>query len=136
MRVVFDTNVIVSAFLFEDSTPAQAFFTAIKNGEILLSAPLAEEINRILYRPKFDSYLTFEQREDFIAALVESSVLVEVVETIAVCRDPKDNMVLELAASGKADAIVTGDSDLLVLNPFREIPILIPKDFLETYKLS
>lgn len=45
-------------------------------------------------------------------------------------------MLLELAASGKADVIVTGDSDLLVLNPFRDIPVLNPKDFLETYKLS
>jgi putative PIN family toxin of toxin-antitoxin system len=136
VRVVFDTNVLVSALLFENTTPAQAFFAALKNGKVLLSALLAEEINRILYRPKFDRYLTFEQREDFIAALVESSVLVEITETIAVCRDPKDNMLLELAASGKADVIVTGDSDLLILHPFRDIPVLNPKDFLETYKLT
>ena len=135
MRVVFDTNVLVSALLFENSTPAQAFFAALKHGKVLLSAPLAEEINRIIYRPKFDRYLTDEQRADFITALVESSVLIEIKETITACRDPKDNMILELAVSGEADVIVTGDSDLLVLNPFEEIAILNPKDFLETYKL-
>jgi len=134
VRVVFDTNVLVSALLFETSTPAQAFFAALKHGEILLSAPLAEEINRIIYRPKFDRYLTDEQRADFITALVESSVLIEIKETITACRDPKDNMILELAVSGEADVIVTGDSDLLVLNPFEEIAILNPTDFLETYK--
>lgn len=133
MRVVFDTNVLVSALLFEDSTPARAFFAALKRGKVLLSAPLAEEINRIIYRPKFDRYLMNEQRADFIAALVESSELVEVKETITVCRDPKDNMVLELAVSGKADVVVTGDEDLLVLNPFEEIAILNPTDFLENY---
>lgn len=136
MRVVFDTNVLVSALLIENSTPAQAFFAALKHGEILLSAPLAEEINRIIYRPKFDRYLSDEQRADFITALVESSLLIEIKETIIVCRDPKDNMILELAVSGNADVIVTGDEDLLVLHPFEKIDILNPKDFLETYKLS
>jgi putative PIN family toxin of toxin-antitoxin system len=132
MRVVFDTNVIVSALLFENSTPAQAFFAALKSGEVLLSAPLAEEISRIIYHPKFDRYLTDEQRADFITALVEASALVEIKDTITVCRDPKDNMILELAVSGKAEVIVTGDADLLVLNPFEQISILSPKDFLET----
>jgi putative PIN family toxin of toxin-antitoxin system len=132
MRVVFDTNVIVSALLFENSTPAQAFFATLKSGEVLLSAPLAEEISRIIYHPKFDRYLTDEQRADFITALVEASALVEIKDTITICRDPKDNMILELAVSGKAEVIVTGDADLLVLNPFEQISILSPKDFLET----
>ena len=46
------------------------------------------------------------------------------------CRDPKDNQFLELAVNGQADFIVTGDEDLLVLHPFRAIPILTPRDFL------
>lgn len=133
MRAVFDTNVLVSALLFEQSTPAQAFFAALNDGEILLSAPLAEEINRILYHSKFDRFITFEQREDFIAALVESSMLIDITETVTVCRDQKDNLILELAVSGKADVIVTGDSDLLVLDPFRDIRLLNPKDFLAHY---
>ena len=136
MRAVFDTNVLISALLFENSIPAQAFFAVLKQGEVLLSAPLADEINRILYQTKFDRYLTFEQREEFMIALVETSLLIDVTETIAVCRDPKDNMLLELAVSGQADMIITGDSDLLALNPFRDIAILNPKDFLTAYPLA
>ena len=98
-----------------------------------MSAPLADEINRILYQEKFDRYLTSEQREEFLIALVQSSVLVDVTETISVCRDPKDNMLLELAVSGQADVIVTGDSDLLALNPFRNTLILNARDFLTDY---
>jgi putative PIN family toxin of toxin-antitoxin system len=133
MRVVFDTNVLISALLFEQSTPAQAFFAALQQGEVLMSAPLANEINRILHRKKFDRYLPSDQRGTFLIALVQSTTLVETTETVHVCRDPKDNMLLELALSGKADVIVTGDSDLLVLHPFRQIAILKPEPFLKAY---
>ena len=133
MRAVFYTNVLVGALLFENSTPAQAFFSAISNGEILLSIALVNEIHHILYRSKFDRYISDAQSEDFILALVESGTLVDVMEEISICRDPKDNMILELAVNGKADVIVTGDSDLLDLSPFREILILNPQTFLTQY---
>jgi putative PIN family toxin of toxin-antitoxin system len=133
MRVVFDTNVLVSALLFEYSTPAQAFFFAASNGEILISADLVNEIHRVIYRPKFDRYISDSQREDFTLSLVEAGDLVNVTDAIAVCRDPKDNMILELAVSGKADVIVTGDDDLLALNPFRKISILNPQAFLTLF---
>jgi len=50
-----------------------------------------------------------------------------------VCRDPKDNKYLELAVAANASCIVTGDQDLLVLNPFRNIPILTSADFLAQF---
>ena len=94
MRAVFDTNVLVSALMFEQSTPARAFFAALQGGEVLLSAALANEISTILHRKKFDRYFSEEQCETFLIALVQSSKLVEVTETIQVCRDPKDAMLL------------------------------------------
>ena len=133
MRAVFDTNVLVSALMFEQSTPARAFFAALQGGEVLLSTPLANEISTILHRSKFNRYFSEEQRETFLIALVQSSKLVEVTKTIQACRDPKDNMLLELAVSGKADALITGDTDLLVLNPFKKIAILQPEAFLTVY---
>jgi putative PIN family toxin of toxin-antitoxin system len=133
MRAVFDTNVLVSALMFEQSTPARAFFAALQGGEVLLSTPLANEISTVLHRRKFNRYFSEEQREIFLIALVQSSKLVEVIETIQACRDPKDNMLLELAVSGKADALITGDTDLLVLNPFKKIAILQPEAFLTVY---
>ena len=130
MRVVFDTNTLVSALLFESSVPAQAFFAAMDAGEILLSASLVNEVNEVLQRKKFKKYISAEQREEFLIALVQWGRLVEITETVAVCRDPKDNHILELAISGDAQVVVTGDSDLLVLNPFKAIQILTPRDFL------
>jgi len=72
MRVVFDTNVLVSALLFEDSTPAQAFFFAVVKGAVLISTALIEEVHRVIHRPKFDRYIDDSQREDFILSLVET----------------------------------------------------------------
>ena len=66
-------------------------------------------------------------------ALVDAGVLVDITESISVCRDAKDNMILELAISGRADVIVTGDSDLLVLNPFQGMAVLVPQMFLTKY---
>jgi len=130
MRFVFDMNVMVSALLFEQSKPAQAFYSALKHGEVLLSAELVNEIHQVIYRKKFDRYISNEQRDAFLIALVQAGTLVEIIETISVCRDPKDNMILELAFSGEADVILSGDKDLLALHPFRGMAILTPEDFL------
>ena len=62
--------------------------------------------------------------------LSETIQFIDVIEQINECRDPKDNKYLELAVSGKAECIVTGDDDLLVLNPFRGIEILTVQEFL------
>jgi len=66
MRVVFDTNALVSALLFERSAPGRAFFAAMDAGEILLSAALVSEINEVLQRRKFERYVSTEQREEFL----------------------------------------------------------------------
>lgn len=133
MRVVFDTNVLVSALLFEDSLPAQALFFAAREGEIIISSALVQEVQDVLNRSKFDRFVTKVQREDFILSLVETATLVEIREPIAVCRDPNDNMILEAAVNGNAETIMTGDKDLLVLQPFRGIQILQPRYFIDNH---
>ena len=117
-RCVFDTNVIVSAFLFERSEPGRAFAEALDRGQILLSAQVAIELTEVLRREKFDRYVSRKKREDLLKALIQEAVFVEITERIEVCRDPKDDKYLELAVSGGADCIVSGDGDLLVLSPF------------------
>jgi uncharacterized protein len=67
--------------------------------------------------------------------LIAIATTVQVTTTIQACRDPKDNKVLELAVSGQAVCIVSGDKDLLVLHPFQGISILSPGDFLIHYQL-
>jgi uncharacterized protein len=82
-------------------------------------------------RPKFTKYLDESRRRSVIAELTLSAVQVELAGTVKVCRDPDDNKVLEIAAVGRADCIVTGDQDLLVLGTFDGIPILTPAEFLD-----
>ena len=95
-----------------------------------MSAALSDELNRILERDRFDRYVSRGQREHFLELLVREAEDIEITESIQIRRDPKDDRILELAANGDAAYIVTGDEDLLVLNPFRGIEILRPADFL------
>jgi|SRR5882724_4449443 len=128
-RTVIDTNVTVSAALLPHSVPRQAFDVAAFHGELLLSEATLAELEEVLRRPKFDRYVREEQRLEFLAALVRDAVLIEVTEAVKECRDPKDDKFLELALSGKATYIVTGDADVLALHPFRTIAVVTPKTF-------
>lgn len=129
-RYVFDTNTLVSAALFRGGTPNEAFRHALKTGVVLLSKATFEEIDEVIARQKFDDYLTPEERGAFIEALVDQSRFANPTEEIQACRDPDDDKFLELAVSENATCIVSGDSDLLELDPFQGIPILEPVDFL------
>jgi len=95
-----------------------------------LSLELLGELSTVLGREKFNRYINLEEREEFLEILVEQAVLVDTVEEIQVYRDPNDNKILELAVSGEADTVITGDQDLLVLNPFRGIRIITIEEFL------
>jgi putative PIN family toxin of toxin-antitoxin system len=130
-RFVFDTNVIVSALLIKKSVARRAFDKARDTGDILLSFEIIEELSDVLGRPAFDRYIDEDDRMQFLTLLVKEATLVEIAERIRECRDPNDDKFLELAVNGKADFIVSGDEDLQVLNPFRKIAIISPREFLE-----
>jgi putative PIN family toxin of toxin-antitoxin system len=130
VRVVIDTNVAVSAALLPRSVPRQAFDRALAQGTVLISPATVAELNDVLRRPHFDQYVHEEERLVFLATLVREAELVVVTDVVTACRDPKDNKFLELALSGEATHIVSGDEDLLVLHPFRGVRILTPKAFL------
>ncbi len=85
----------------------------------------------MLSRSGFDRYIDEEDRIQFLNLLVKESTLVDITKTIKECRDPKDDKFLELAVSGKADFIISGDRDLQVLNLFRKIKIVSPREFLD-----
>ena len=129
-RYVFDTNSFISALLFNDSVPGRALLRALDAGLLLRSRALAEELSNVLNRPPFDRYITRQERVEFLRALIRESELITITESIKACRDPQDDKILELACNGKANCIVTGDDDPLVLNPFRGVPIVRPTQFL------
>lgn len=130
-RFVFDTNAILSAVLVPKSKPRQAFDKAKRAGILLVSDEVIEELNDVLRRDEFEKYVTEALRIEFLAALLRDAELVQITENVKVCRDPRDDKFLSLAISGNASCIVSGDKDLLVLNPFHGIPILPPAQFLE-----
>jgi putative PIN family toxin of toxin-antitoxin system len=131
LRCVFDTNVLVSALLLPDSKPRQCLDLALHKGKVLISFATLAEIREVLGRKQFRRYFDEEDVRIFIAALTREAQWIDVTVRIGACRDSKDDMFLELAVSGHADYIVSGDTDLLALNPFRGIRILPPHSFLE-----
>ena len=132
-RFVIDTNVFVSYLLSKNSKPRQAVIQAMRTGYILISENLISELSEVLDRKKFDQYVDLETRQDFIYSLSDEGLMIYPDGKITACRDPKDNMILELAVSGNADCIITGDKDLLILKKFRSIPIVTPDKFLNEF---
>ena len=129
-RVVVDTNTYISAMLFPGSTPSRAIDLVDRAGTMLVSPELIQELKEVARRSKFDKYVAKLKRLKFVANVVQRAELFEPTEIINECRDPKDNKFLELAVSGNASHIITGDADLLVMNPFRGIMIVSPQEFL------
>ena len=138
-RVVFDTSTLVSAALRPDSIPYQALYSALRYCDVCASKETLAELKKVMGRAKFRPYLSDELRREFVAML-ESSVRLYAVpgeECFAdhpACRDPKDNKFLALAFAAEADAIVSSDEDLLVLDPWGEVRILRAAEFLEAFE--
>lgn len=132
MRIVCDTNILISALLLGSSLPAKALLKAERAGVILYSNSVLEEITTVLSRPKFAKYIDEDDITGFLARIHRSWHKIAVSCVINDCRDPKDNKFLELALSGEAEMIISGDQDLLTLHPYRDIKIVTAADFLET----
>jgi uncharacterized protein len=129
-RWVLDTNLLVSRLLAPSGTAARAVDRALATGVLLVSEATLTELAQVLARPRFDPYVTHAEREHFLRLLGGVSRMVHITRRIQACRDAKDDKFLDVAINGEADAIVTGDKDLLVLNPFHGIPIVIATEFL------
>ncbi len=132
LRCVVDTNVLISAVLVVGGKPYRAVEAVLEHGTMLASAETLAELESRLMRPKFDRYVSRAGRRAFLDFVASQAALVAPAERITACRDPDDDKFLELAVSASADCIVSGDRDLLALDPFRGIPILTPAAFLAT----
>ena len=126
-RLVLDTNVLLSALLFPAGSLSwlrQAWQSEVVRP--LASRDTAAELIRVLTYPKFR--LNDDEREDLLADYLPwcETVIVSEPPPVAVCRDPSDRPFLELALAGQADALVTGDSQLLALAPRFSVPIITP----------
>lgn len=134
MRVVVDTGVLVSALIRPRGTVGDILH-ALRDGRFtaIYSTPMMLEVTEVLSRQKIQA--KYHIQPDDIAALINlvrlRGELVIPKQSITACRDPKDNKFLEAALAGGADAIVTGDDDLLVMKPFEGVDILRPVELLQ-----
>ena len=123
VRVVIDTNIWISFLI---GKTLSGLSEAIISGQVivLFSNDLFGELIEVLNRPKFKKYFSASAIEELIALLYEKVELIEIINHFNDCRDPKDNFLLDLAVSGHANYLVTGDADLLILNPFHGVEII------------
>jgi len=129
MHIVADTNVLVSAAI----KPHGRFARQLRQGafQILLSDAVLDEFVDVVNRPRLrvKYQLTPQYIHLFLHLLRLRSQYIEPTEKITASRDAADNKFLELAVAGAAEVLVSNDSDLLALHPFRDIPILTTSDF-------
>jgi uncharacterized protein len=130
--VVLDASTLVSAALKADSIPERALLRAVNEpNRLLLSREVEEEYREVLFRPKFDRYVSAERRQRILDIVVVAAERIESPAPVRECRDPKDDKYLALAAAGKADVIVSSDMhDLVSMHPWRGISILSPAAYL------
>lgn len=130
-RWVLDTNTLVSRLLVPGGTAARAVDRALALGVPLVSDETLAELADVLSRPRFDRYVSLADRQRFIALLGGVARRVPITHRVQACRDARDDKFLHVALNGEAEAIVTGDADLLVLDPFHGVRILKPAAFLD-----
>ena len=129
MRLVLDTNVLVSAILSPNSISAKILNWGEDNGVILYSAATLNEVLSVLGRSKFSKYIDHDDIDGLSIRIKTVWLFVEILNQVQLCRDPKDDKFIDLALNGKASHLITGDSDLLVLNPVENTSIINPRTF-------
>lgn len=128
IKVIFDTNIWISFLIGKRLQTFKDLITSQKV-KIVLSDQLILELRLVTQRPKLRKYFPKEKVEELVDLLLTVGHMYQTVANNLLSRDPKDNFLLDLAEKSKADFLVTGDKDLLVLNPFKKTQIVTPAEF-------
>ncbi len=136
MRVVLDTNVLVSALITEGRTAKLLQVLLEKNVELLLSKPILDEFVDVMSRARLREYIGSEEIENFLKLLLSVALIVDVKSKFDVTSDIADNIVLAAAHDGKANYIVSSDRHLLDLKNLKGIKILNPAQMLRRLNLT
>ena len=126
---VIDTNVLISAAFSAQTAPGRFVRRVLAQGRVLFSEATFAELETRIWRPKFDRYLSIENRKLLLHDFRAVGVWVEVPPEIAdrrVCRDADDDKFIQLALAGDVRVLVTGDGDLLDLAKVDAVQILSP----------
>ena len=118
MHIVIDTNVLISAALSPDGPPAKLLAKVLTDHRVVFTTATFAELESRIWKPKFDRYITLEERKAVLHDLSAAAVWVEVPQSIgemAYSRDADDDKFIHAAIAAEATLLVTGDQDLLVL---------------------
>lgn len=129
-RVILDTNLWISFLITKNYSRLDDIIFSQKC-ILIFSAELLEEFLAVANRPKFRRFFSSDDISELLETIQEYGDFVEVNTQVNVCRDVKDNFLLSLAHDGKADVLLTGDDDLLVLKKYNKTKILMISDFLK-----
>ena len=129
MRLVLDTNVLISAILSPNSISAKILNWGEDNGVILYSAATLNEVLFVLGRSKFSKYIDDNDIDGLSIRIKTVWLFVEILNQVQLCRDPKDDKFIDLALNGEASHLITGDNDLLILNPIENTSVTNPRTF-------
>lgn len=137
-KVVFDASCLLSAAIRPFSIPDQAVTVALKTYQMCSSIASLDELQQVLQRRRFDSYVDLASRMAFLETIRSHSQMFTMTDSIlnevkGCCRDASDDHILALALVALADVIVSSDHDLLVMHPWRGIEILTPAQFLTQF---
>lgn len=129
-HLVIDTSTLISAFFFPQSVPAEALRKGLREYTLWVSTETQQELLEVAQRDKFDRYVPLQIRMERVTDFLAQTRLCADVPFIETgCRDPKDIKFLTLAIAIGADILVSSDSDLLGLNPFRGVQVMKPAGF-------
>lgn len=132
IKVVFDTNVLISSLFWKGNSRSIVDLAISNKIKSITSSEILEEVEAVLYEdfPK----VPYNKIEEIIKDILSySSVIAAGVITVTDLRDIKDTKIIACAISAKADYIVTGDKDLLILKEYKGIKIISPKSFLDSF---
>lgn len=136
MRITFDTNVLVSAFIAKHGHPRQLLelTLTLEQAELVLSESILNEFEKVLMRPEVKRRFMYTPRDvkTAVNALRKTAEIVRLKSTFRVMQeDPEDNVILTTAYDGNSEYIVSDDSHLLRLRKFKRIKITNPKQMIE-----
>ena len=136
-QVVVDTNVIISAALSPSGAPAELMDVLLNSSRLVFSPVTFAEFEQRLWKPKFDRYISMEARQSLLHVLNGSATWIQVSDEAAAVRfsrDRQDDAFVHVARACGATRIVSGDVDLLVLNPLSDLKLLSPRAALSEIK--
>jgi len=130
-RVILDTNLWISFLITRNYSKLDDILFS-RRCVLVFSGELLDEFLEVARRPKFRRFFPASDIEELLETIQEYADFVEVRTKVEICRDTKDNFLLSLAHDGKADILITGDADLLVLEKYNKTTILTISDFLNS----